>query len=297
MKKFFATFSLVVMLLSLTGCMKFNATMDIKEDKSMDFSIIYAMSKNLLEMSDDSETVMSEEEKNQIIEKGFEVSDYEDSDFKGFKLIKKITNIDDFSSETDNVSYSISGIFESESDDKIFKVVKGDKKNTYIANFVFDSNDSTLSTDTEDSEDDEEDIDDEEIENEITIEENDVITDDDDTEGSTDLNGLGEEFAKTMDLKFLVKLPYKPLSSNASETSDDGKELIWNLSTTDSQEIKFEFELNNKSDSGNFFQNIVSNFKFDVPTITAIISFLMGIISLILAIIYHNKKKNNQNTI
>ena len=27
----------------LTGCIKFNANMDIKKDKSMDFSIIYAL--------------------------------------------------------------------------------------------------------------------------------------------------------------------------------------------------------------------------------------------------------------
>ena len=42
-KRVFSVIGLLIMALSLSGCVKFDATMDIKKDKSMDFSIIYAV--------------------------------------------------------------------------------------------------------------------------------------------------------------------------------------------------------------------------------------------------------------
>ena len=46
MKKNFKTFKLLLIALMLilsSGCVKYNVTMDIKKDKSMDFNIIYAI--------------------------------------------------------------------------------------------------------------------------------------------------------------------------------------------------------------------------------------------------------------
>ena len=43
MKKVRNVLLLLVATLTLTGCVKFNANMEIKKDKSMDFSIIYAI--------------------------------------------------------------------------------------------------------------------------------------------------------------------------------------------------------------------------------------------------------------
>ena len=50
MKKNFKTFKLLLialMLLLSSGCVKYNVTMDIKKDKSMDFNMIAAFDKSL----------------------------------------------------------------------------------------------------------------------------------------------------------------------------------------------------------------------------------------------------------
>ena len=41
------TILLILLVISLTGCVKFNSTMEIKKDKSMDYKIIYAFDKSL----------------------------------------------------------------------------------------------------------------------------------------------------------------------------------------------------------------------------------------------------------
>ena len=40
MKKYFKLIVVIGCLFLVTGCVKYNATMDIKKDKSMDFSMI-----------------------------------------------------------------------------------------------------------------------------------------------------------------------------------------------------------------------------------------------------------------
>jgi len=49
----------------------------------------------------------------------------------------------------------------------------------------------------------------------------------------------------SLDMKFSVNVPYKALSSNATEVSNDGKSLTWKLTELKEDEMKFEFELYN----------------------------------------------------
>ncbi len=90
-----------------TGCVKFNANMDIKKDKSMEFSVIYAFDKSLMGEGNG----IKEEDMAGPKACGFEVSKYSEGNYEGFKLVKKIANIDEVSSETD-VTYSLSGMTE-----------------------------------------------------------------------------------------------------------------------------------------------------------------------------------------
>lgn len=214
---------LTLLVISLTGCVKFNSTMEIKKDKSMDYKIIYAFDKSLF----GDQEILTSNDKKELENKGFTVSNYVDGNMKGFKVSKNIKNIDDVSS-TNNATYDLSGLLDSnKSESKVFKVKKGFLKNTYTASFKFDSSDSDLNNSTS---------------NDTTID-NDFTTDDNNT--TTDSDFDFSNINTNMDLSFNVKLPYKAISSNATTKKNDDKELSWNLSSTGEDKIEFSFVLYN----------------------------------------------------
>lgn len=130
-----------LVLLGLSGCVKFNTTMDIKNDKSMDYSVIYGMTSTLI----NDQQMLSDEEKKELESKGFKAEDYKDDKYTGIKLTISFDNIDDVSTDNDT-EFSLSKIADkSEKLENIFKVKKGLLKNTYTANFKFDQNDSGMS--------------------------------------------------------------------------------------------------------------------------------------------------------
>ena len=130
-----------LVLLGLSGCVKFNTTMDIKNDKSMDYSVIYGMTSTLI----NDQQMLSDEEKKELESKGFKTENYKDDKYTGIKLTISFDNIDDVSTDNDT-EFSLSKIADkSEKLENIFKVKKGLLKNTYTANFKFDQNDSGMS--------------------------------------------------------------------------------------------------------------------------------------------------------
>lgn len=217
------TILLILLVISLTGCVKFNSTMEIKKDKSMDYKIIYAFDKSLF----GDQEILTSDDKKELENKGFTVSNYVDGNMKGFKVSKNIKNIDDVSS-TNDATYDLSGLLDSnKSESKVFKVKKGFLKNTYTASFKFDSSDSDLNNSTSN---------DTTIDNDFTIDDNNTTTDSD-----FDFSNMNTN----MDLSFNVKLPYKAISSNATTKKNDDKELSWNLSSTGEDKIEFSFALYN----------------------------------------------------
>ena len=214
---------LTLLVISLTGCVKFNSTMEIKKDKSMDYKIIYAFDKSLF----GDQEILTSDDKKELENKGFTVSNYVDGNMNGFKVSKNIKNIDDVSS-TNDATYDLSGLLDSnKSESKVFKVKKGFLKNTYTASFKFDSSDSDLNNSTS---------------NDTTID-NDFTTDDNNTTADSDFDF--SNINTNMDLSFNVKLPYKAISSNATTKKNDDKELSWNLSSTGEDKIEFSFALYN----------------------------------------------------
>jgi hypothetical protein len=249
MKKVKYLLLLVLFALITTGCVKFNATMDIKKDKSMEFSVIYAFDKSL--MGEDN--ALKEEDMAEPKKCGFEVSKYSEGNYEGFKLVRKITNIDEVSTEED-VTYDLSGMMdEGVCGGKIFKVTKTEEKNTYVAKLKFDSSSNGMTEVTDDEETVENGVEttvDETVEDTETPDEE-IYTGDEDnidltSEGSNmDLSGL----MNNLDLSFSVNLPYGALSSNATTKENDNKKLTWKLGQ-EAQVIEFTFELkNNDSDS------------------------------------------------
>ena len=216
---------LIMGLCFLTGCVKFNANMDIKSNKSMDFSIIYALDKSFFK----DENALKESSFDEIKKQGFTVSKYQKDNLEGFTLTKKFSNIDEISTDED-IEFDISGMMNGTSDSKYwFKVVKGDKKNTYYAKFKFDANDSGLNT------------------NEMNDDLADTSLPSDGEEDTDDNNLDFSNLMSNLDLSFNVTLPTAALSNNATKAENDNKNLSWTLFSNGEQTIEFAFELNNEN--------------------------------------------------
>lgn len=232
MKKIKGLLVMLLVMVLATGCVKFNANMDIKKDKSMDFTIIYAIDKTIF--GEDGK--LKEEDMKEAEKQGFTVSKYSDGNMEGFKLVKKVKNIDEISSEKDE-EFDLSGLTtEGKNNGYIFRVVKGEDKNTYYAKFKFNANDSGLNTEVGE--------DDEEAPN--LGDENDLFTT---SNGSGDMDFSG--LMKNLDLSFTVTLPNGAISNNATTSEDGNKKLTWKLAGDKKENIEFVFELSNKVSSCN----------------------------------------------
>lgn len=247
MKKIKNILLLCLVTILATGCVKYNATMTINKDKSMDFTVIYAFDKSLMGESGS----LKEEQFDGLKNDGYTVEKYSEGNYEGFKLIKKIKNIDDLSTDKD-VEFNLSGMMSDRENDKyMFKLVKDGEKNTYYAKFKFDSNDSGMNT----GDDLDEDLPDEDVS--LTVEEDGsdgliVATNEDDNKitESDDSDFDMSALANSMDLKFEVNLPSAAISSNATTKENGDKKLIWKLNYSGSQTIEFAFDIDpNASDS------------------------------------------------
>lgn len=284
MKKIRTLVALLIVTLLLSGCVKYNANMEIKKDKSMDFSITYALDTSFF---GETESIPEEDIK-KFEEKGYKIKEYSEGTMKGYTLTYSIKNIDDISS-TEDIDFSLSGIQKNNSN-KMFKVKKGLLKNKYTAKFSFDTSESGLKSDsTLNTEDDDETT--------LNVEENSQLTDTEsndnfDLTNTNENNSLNsdEDYSKmmsSMDISFSVKLPNKALSNNATTVKDDGKELVWNLASNNKKSIEFEFEID----------------KFSIKPIIIVIGCILGglfviaiIVTVIMAISGGKKPKTPTQT-
>ena len=220
MKKLKLLLMLLMVGILSSGCIKFNVNMDIKKDKSMDFTIIYAIDKTY----SNGENSLDVDEFKEAEKNGFKVEEYKEGNMEGFKLTKNIKNIDEVSTEKD-AEYSLSGFMKDDEDQYLFKVEKGLFKNTYTAKFTFDANESGLT-------------DDDTLGDEIDSNDDEILFDGD---NDFDLTNM----ASNLDLSFNVTLPYKAISNNATKIDDNNKKLSSSLTTTGNDTIDFTFSLYN----------------------------------------------------
>lgn len=267
MKKSLYILTIFIIAICLSGCVKYNANMEIRKDKSMDFSIVYAMDTQYF----GDQEVLTEENRKELEEEGFKVTNYQEDTMKGFTLTKSIENIDELST-TENTDYSLSNI---EEDKEMFKVEKGFFKNKYIANFKFDTEDSAIT---------EEETSDGTITDgysDGTIEENPDSYSDfpmDSTEGYNDssMDDFSNMATSNLDLSLNVTLPYQAISNNATKTENDNKTLSWDLTSSEIETINFEFELYN-----------MTNIYLTIGGIALLI-----IIIIVVTVTKHKKRKN-----
>ena len=227
---------LSLLTLLFTGCMKYNVTMDISDDKSVKMEAISAVDLSMFEgMAGDGESSDFEDEEDYYYEdeleedtteesnenaqfdvksyeflksKGYTVEEYkektDDGELVGVKVSKKFKNIDDISKEKEKKIDFVNFFNEEGFDDsQIFSK----SKDVYKATFVFD----------------------------FTSEE----------EGDMDYSQYDSYF----DLEYKITLPHKAISSNATKVSDDGKTLTWDLKYGKVNNVNFEFSFEGESSS------------------------------------------------
>jgi len=219
-KKIFYILILISIVITTTGCLKFNTTMNIKKDKSLEFSVIYAIDTAYA----GEEELLSSQQKSELEKKGFQVQKYEEGSMRGFTAKRNIKNIDAISSNSAD-TYDLSSLVDTKEDNKyLFKVKKGLFKNKYKAKFKIDSSNNTLdNSGNSDS----------------------TIEYDTNTIDNSELPDLSNLANMNMDLSFNITLPYPAKMNNATNSKNNNKELNWNLTSNMSDNIEFEFELYN----------------------------------------------------
>ena len=194
----------LLIILFITGCSKFDANMEIKDDKSMEFSILYTYDKNA--SSNDPANIINEENINKLTSAGFTVENYDVDNNVGIKISKKIDNIDDVSEENKFITYDLFDLPNFNNDTKLFKVRKGFIRDTYTASFRVSNKDNVFNVD------------------------------------QNNYSNNNRVWGSSENFKFSLKLPYTAGSNNANRTENVRKILTWNLSSyTSIQSIEFEF--------------------------------------------------------
>lgn len=273
MKNLKKVIAVLLILTTMTGCVKYKNTMTINNDKSMIFEGSYLISDKLLETSD-STTFFPEENKKALEERGVTISDKKENGYTGISLSKKYDNIDKISNESGK-EVIISDYLNKDFDDSVlFKVEKGFLKNKYTAIFKYDSNvnpensgdmstsqsltenDNKLAVTTDDEttivpSEGNDTLTNPTIPNDITPTTPDTgSTTDPETPGEensndTDFDFDFENLTSEMEFSYVVNLPEKALTNNATNVSNDGKTLTWSLMQSQISNIEFSFELKN----------------------------------------------------
>lgn len=281
MKKIIKYLCVLSLVFLLSGCYKINTTMKINKDKSMDFEMIYAIdsnamdsfSKNFSDLDTTKETIMSDEKKvdnndndltskeenndqetiskedfEKLKEAGFNITEYELNENDHLWKGVKITKHYDNIDDVSKETEKVNAIISGQDTENytIDDAQFFSKKNgVYKASLVFDFS-------NEESKDD-----------------------------SIDLSSLQSMF----DIKYILILPVKTISNNATNVSEDGQTLTWNLDVTKKNTVNYEF----KDWNSNSIEGILS-----IDNKYLIIG---GIILLVIIILIVSKNKKNKDIV
>ena len=219
MKKKNKLLVIFMIILSFTGCVKYDHKMVIKSDRSMDYSIIYGISKDFAEGGTMTE---NEDVLKRAKEKGFDIKDYKDDKYIGSILTVKVPNIDELSNLTGS-TFSLNQFFSEDNDESfidaenkpiMFKRKAGIFIDEYSAIFTFDYKEELNGNTSGGS-----------------------------TENEELSEALKQQLGDSLDLKFTVTVPNKLLSTNATEVN--GNTLTWNMASDDFKSIEFSFNMYN----------------------------------------------------
>ena len=239
---------------------KHTTIIDIKKDNSVNIEVdllvkdaaIYDEEYNYL-----SDNIKSFENN------GFKASSYNKDGYKGYKLTKKIDNIEE-SSKNKNEEVSIGNLLEKNFFiNGLFRLDKNIFISTYSANYNYEFNRSKF------------------LGNNFSLLPDEVVVTDK-VANDEDISSMSDLYDNTLEyeLSLIIKLPYKVKSSNASTTSSDGKTLTWVFAPEEVSHINYSFEIINKT-------NIM---------IISVTAFVL-LVGLFIVLIVLRKKKSTKETL
>ena len=138
---------LLFIIIIATGCVKVETNMKISGSKKMDFEIIMAIDKNMLEENEIyQDELLDNKQKEELTNQGFEIKKYEDNNQIGNIITKKFDSID-YLSSTEDIDYDLSSVINDPlSTAYIFKVEKSFIKNKYTAKYDLNSIENNTNT-------------------------------------------------------------------------------------------------------------------------------------------------------
>ena len=239
--------------------------MSINKDKSMVFESDI-LSSDIIDSEKIDNSYIDEYKKLKL-----KVTNVKEEGQTGYKITKSFKNIDNISSDS-SIKVTVEEILNKDTKDlKLFKRVKSFFKDTYTANIEFGYSEQTRKK------------------YDITYKEENTNRDDNhgseeaNLEDDEDLSELSKiaEIESEKEFKFILNLPYSAVKSNASDTSNNEKTLIWELSDdVDKISIDFTFVIYNTT-------NII---------ILCVIGLII-IVGVIITIIVIKKKKSGEETL
>ncbi|MBO7403190.1 MAG: hypothetical protein J6U10_09400 [Lachnospiraceae bacterium] len=194
---------LLVSMLCLTGCMRYNVTITVKRNGKIDISMLMAMMTT--EGMGDIGQGLTEEDKQQFVEKGWDVEEYNKDNYYGFLMSKKDITPEEVSESVDSSQNTVQGSSSG------FSFTKEGLK--YVIDWKMNSSKPSEEGSSE----------------------------------SADLSQYANYFKLYNGFVTLtVNLPIKPVNSNATTVSNNGKTLEWDLLAMDKDSsIHLEFMLIN----------------------------------------------------
>lgn len=282
MKKYLKVVFTFFLVFLMTGCVRYNMEMEVKDDKSVDLKLIYAIDYSFMDqmgnMEMEDETATEESEEVPEIETNVEESEPE-------------INLEEPTEEGSNEGVSADDYKYLE--EKGFKVeeYKEEKDGKKFAGVMLTKNYKSIDDITKDAE--------------KTINVNEILGEKDKFDDSQfyskknnvykasllfDFSQEGSEGTEGMDmssmtnsfeLKYIIKLPVKAKTNNATEVSEDGKTLTWNLKYGEKNLVEYSFALSN------------GLFGLDSSMVMYIGIGLCALIVIAVVVIILSKKKNS----
>ena len=234
----------VICVFIISGCARVNYTFEIKNNGKVDISVLMAVGANVMsqysEEGVDSSDIISEEKREEFKRDGWECEPYSEDGFTGYRLIKTDVDISELSDTVERELLSGEGNVQSEMSAQADSLNIIQDGNMYILDWNMKS----------------------------------------DEQSGYKLSDYRSYFESMGGYATIViRLPEKPLESNATEVSDDGKTLTWNILNPGTDSIYLKY------DAGDSVLIVV---------IVIVVIIFIGLLILMLAI--KRKKRNVSET-
>lgn len=208
-KVFLMSTFMVALVVTLSGCVKFEMDVNVNPNKSADVNVTFLINSMLAGMAGNGDGLNLEEIKAKAEQAGYSATNQIDGKMTGYKFSKHFNNINELSEET-STDPNLQDLFkDGTSSTKIFTIKKGFFKDVYNINLDMDL--ESIKPPADDG-------------NEFT-------------------SSIYKTMISQMDFKFKTSVPVKTITNNASTISEDGKSLEWILLPSQKNKIQMQLQV------------------------------------------------------